>query len=87
MLWRILLSLLCSSDLLVLEYRDGQLTVAILTKSDIQRKAGQYDRVFICVTKAVDKIAISVNVSKSAVVTLYKKGEFVIVYLIKITVK
>lgn len=39
--------------ILVLEYRDGQLTVAILTKSDIQRKAGQYDRVFICVPKAV----------------------------------
>ncbi len=58
----------------MLEYRDGQLTVAILTKSDIQRKAGQYDRVFICVPKAVDKIAISLNVSKSAVVTLYKKN-------------
>ncbi len=33
--------------MLVLEYRDSQLTVAILTKSDIRRKAGQYDRVFI----------------------------------------
>lgn len=53
MLWRILLSLLCSSDLLVLEYRDGQLKVAILTQSDIQRKAGQYDHVFFCVLRAV----------------------------------